>query len=298
MGSSMSGWFSIERDVFEHEFFRKQPFTDLLVWIWMIREASWDDRRVRVGRVMVDLRRGQFAHSRRHLATTWMLTESKVRTLLKEMQDDGMILVETTADFTRITICNYDEYQHGSPAERQPDASRTQTERQPNASPWPKDKETNNLTNIDDGDEAREQSARQSACDLADEVAVACGHDLAFVPPAWCGAANRVEMWLANGWPRDVIMDTVRGVMARKRDGPPDSIAYFEKPIAKAVAMAFKPLPKVVIDNTPETVRVRTQANQSASRSAENILARLEEFDAADCGSGASPSDVRLLSKG
>ncbi len=83
------------------------------------------------------------------------------------------------------------------------------------------------------------------AISLADDIAVMAGHDLKFVPPTWCGAALRVEQWLAAGWSPPLILESVRAQMVRKRDGPPDSIRYFEKGIARAHAAADAPLPKV-----------------------------------------------------
>jgi uncharacterized protein YdaU (DUF1376 family) len=142
-------------------------------------------------------------------------------------------------------------------------------------------------TKIDDGDEAREPLISSEAMDLADELAREVGHDPKFVPPAWCGAAGRIEMWFAEGWTRQIILETVRAVMARKRDGPPGSVQYFEKALAKAHAVNRKPLPQVVIDNTQETVNVRPQADRSTVAAAHRLVERLREWDTpAECGEG------------
>jgi hypothetical protein len=249
---------------------------------------------------MIELGRGELAFATRFLASKWRWSEARVRRFLKRLESDAMVYVQTTRDATHITICNYDKYAFGR---RTDDAQTDAQTDEPATHSRRKEEEPKNLRKIDDdGDDAREPTLRQSALELADEIAVAVGHDLAFVPPAWCGAANRVEMWLTNGWPRELILETVRGVMARKRDGPPDSIQYFEKPIAKAFAQSAKPLPTVVIDSSPEKIHVRTQADRgqhrSVSTSLESILARIEDFDAPGGGGGAGAPDVRLLSKG
>lgn len=85
------------------------------------------------------------------------------------------------------------------------------------------------------------------AMTLADDVAVAVGHDLRFLPPAWCGAAYRTQMWLSSGWNPDFILQCVKAQMTRKRDGPPDRINYFEKGIAEEIARAKAPMPEVKI---------------------------------------------------
>lgn len=94
------------------------------------------------------------------------------------------------------------------------------------------------------------------AIQLADEIAVIAGHDLKFVPPAWCGAAARVQVWLKAGWQPSLIVDNVRAQMHRKRDGPPDRIQYFEKGIAIALARADAPLP-VVKPVEPEVINAK-----------------------------------------
>lgn len=138
----------------------------------------------------------------------------------------------------------------------------------------------------------------REAMALADEIARVVGHDLELVPPAWCGAAARVDMWVKAGWPRALILETVKAVMAHKRDGPPDSVRYFERAIAKAVASSAKPLPRVVIDNTQESVHVqRNDANRSLSQRAAALLA---DFTGPEPGGGpgSGAAVVRLLSKG
>lgn len=149
-----------------------------------------------------------------------------------------------------------------------------------------------------DGGDTREPLISSEAMEIADELAPIAGHDPQFVPPSWCGAAGRVEMWIANGWRRPLILETARAVMAKKRDGPPGSVQYFEKAIAKAHAQTAKPLPKVnVIPG--ETIDVRAgqgpQANRSASAAArdlaDRLVDRIAEWDATG-GCGAVGGNV------
>jgi 5-methylcytosine-specific restriction endonuclease McrA len=144
---------------------------------------------------------------------------------------------------------------------------------------------------------ARPPLIRPEALTLADDIALLCGHDLKFLPPAFCGAAMRVESWLAHGWQREMILAAVAGVLAKRSGKAPDSVNYFEKPIAEFIAKAARPLPEVVIDNTPEKIHVRPEAN-SAVAGADRVLARMQEFDQPAGGGDGSPNNVRLLSKG
>jgi hypothetical protein len=78
---------------------------------------------------------------------------------------------------------------------------------------------------------------------LAGEIAVIAGYELDKVPPQWCGAALHVGRCLREGWPREVILAGVRCCMAKKQDGPPFSVRYFEQEISRQFARMKSPLP-------------------------------------------------------
>lgn len=111
------------------------------------------------------------------------------------------------------------------------------------------------------GGDAREPLVSDAAHSLAAEIAAIAGYPEPIDwPPGWCGAPMRVQTWLNEGWPREVILVAVRESMGRKRDGPPDTVNYFEKAVARAVARQSAPLPKVVTDSSPEVIHA--QADQ------------------------------------
>jgi hypothetical protein len=111
--------------------------------------------------------------------------------------------------------------------------------------------ETETESEIHGGGDARTRAspARSNpdcAMTLASEIAAIVGYpDPQCWPPGWCGAPLRVQAWLADpAWTPDIILATCRAVMARKRDGPPNGVEYFERAIARAVARVGAPLPK------------------------------------------------------
>lgn len=108
---STAGVFAVSRGVFDHAAFANEAFTEREAWIWMIGEAAWKARRVRVGSAVIDLKRGQLAVSTRFAASRWQWSEARVRRFLKRLAADAMVTTQTDAHATRITICNYDEYQ-------------------------------------------------------------------------------------------------------------------------------------------------------------------------------------------
>lgn len=131
------------------------------------------------------------------------------------------------------------------------------------------------------------------AMQMADDIAVVAGHDLKFVPPSWCGAASRVQMWLNHGWPAPLIFESAKAQMHRKRDGPPGSIQYFEKGIATAIARGDVPLPTVV-PFPSETIQVRHgKTSSSITAAADRLIAELEAGS-----SSGSEGASRLLPKG
>ncbi|EJW11264.1 hypothetical protein A33M_3342 [Rhodovulum sp. PH10] len=81
---------------------------------------------------------------------------------------------------------------------------------------------------------------------LADEVAVIAGVGTGQdTPPGWCGAPMTVQSWLGQGASADLIRVAARAAMAGKRDGPPSTIGYFAKPVARELARQSQPLPTV-----------------------------------------------------
>jgi uncharacterized protein YdaU (DUF1376 family) len=89
---------------------------------------------------------------------------------------------------------------------------------------------------------ASSSSISEQAFTLSRTIAKLCGHDEAFIPPAWAGAPLTVQGWLNNGWTAEQIEPACREIMAGS-DDPPAKITYFEKGIARFVARLAKPLP-------------------------------------------------------
>ena len=112
----MSGAVNVARSIFDHAVFADEPKTEREAWIWLIMEASWKPRTRRVGAVVVETQRGQLAASVRFLASAWKWTAPKVQRYLKRLEKMEMIRAQADTGVTVITICNYDQYQHGGQA--------------------------------------------------------------------------------------------------------------------------------------------------------------------------------------
>lgn len=127
-------------------------------------------------------------------------------------------------------------------------------------------KETTSLRSVEEGGGGTRATPlvliSPEAISIADEVAVIAGldpSDRQATPPGWCGAAARVETWLAH-WPRETILAGARAGMSGKRDGPPQSPRYFEKPVARVHLQLSAPIPLI-----PEVSYARVREQRPAT---------------------------------
>lgn len=126
-------------------------------------------------------------------------------------------------------------------------------------------RKTTSLRSVEDGGGGSAREAplvlvTQEAFTIADEIGTIVGLDPEFTPPGWCGAAMQVQAWLAH-WTHNEIIAGVRAGMAGKRDGPPESPRYFEKPIARVHLRLVKPMPKFDLETTYVRAAGKTNRN-------------------------------------
>ena len=125
--TSRAGFIALARGVLDHPIVgARKPYAESEAWLWLLFEAAWRARRVRVtnGRTVgsVGIERGQLSYSRSYMATAWGWSEKRVRTFLNRLETDRMIAPQTGQPQTVITICNYETYQNPETSRgRQPD---------------------------------------------------------------------------------------------------------------------------------------------------------------------------------
>lgn len=128
----MSGFITIERNLFDHEFFDDEPMSEREAWVWMIARAQWKDGRHKVGKDMYGAPRGTFMATLREMQSKFMWrSDTKVRNFLKRLESEGMIERTTVgsrnAPKTHVTICNYNEYQVSERTKNVPETHRERT---------------------------------------------------------------------------------------------------------------------------------------------------------------------------
>ena len=130
---SDNGWISLHRKILEHPFYKeKRKFSKLEAWIDLLLQANHKDNKFILGNEMVEVEKGSFITSELKLMERWGWGKSKLRTFLKMLEDDNMIVKKTDRKKTTITICNYCVYQ-GSDFKNRPPADREQTTSRPRA---------------------------------------------------------------------------------------------------------------------------------------------------------------------
>lgn len=107
---SERGVFAVDRGIFDHPIFAAEPYTEREAWLWMVSAAVWKNCRVRAGRKMISLLRGQLSFSERFLAEKWKWAKTSVRRFLDRLKNEEMVCLLADHDTTVITICNYERY--------------------------------------------------------------------------------------------------------------------------------------------------------------------------------------------
>ena len=106
----MSGVFAVSREIWGHPVFAPEPYTEREAWLWLVGAAVWKASRVRAGRKVVALERGQLVFSERFLVVKWRWSKTRVRRFLERLKNEAMVCLLADREATRITICNYDKY--------------------------------------------------------------------------------------------------------------------------------------------------------------------------------------------
>ena len=123
----MAGYVAISRSLWSDPDFDDGPMSQREAWIWLIAEAAWKPHKVRRNNAIIELQRGQVAHSIRFIAEAWGWHRARVERFLKTLKNRDMIETATETGVSVITICNYDKYQAGEKAAETPVSEKRDT---------------------------------------------------------------------------------------------------------------------------------------------------------------------------
>lgn len=260
----MSGYIAIQRGLLEHPVFKKEPFTEREAWIWLIEEAAWKPKTVRIGDGLFSLKRGELVHACRYMAKAWRWHHLRVWRFLQRLEKCSMIETLAERDATHITICNYDKYQSPRNADETPSETLVKHSRN-------KEEPLNHLTKEIDS-EATHAEVLKIAKVTSDD-------------PFFFGSKHGVDILLERGYSHATICAGASRAMAGKSRPPPWN--YFAKCIESENEQRSQPAKPEIARANPETL------TQTAFRMSESGI-----------GFGARPSlegggdVVRLLPKG
>lgn len=115
------GWIKLHRKIQDHWIYQeKRKFSRYEAWLDLIMLASHKDTKFVLGNELIELSKGSFVTSELKLMDRWGWGKGKVRTFLKLLEDDSMIVKKTDRKKTTINICNYSVYHDGQTENRPP----------------------------------------------------------------------------------------------------------------------------------------------------------------------------------
>lgn len=224
------GWISVERAIFDHDFFATEPMSEREAFIWMIARAAYKDTRHRVGSRMMDVSRGTFYATHREMQRIWRWkSHYRVQKFLVRLEGEGMIEATAGPGKSHITICNYGDYQTFE-AKAKPRQEQSDVERATDTTPVD-DLERPLIAEIAPAVESALPNDAKPREILLNAMRV----DVSGMTDTgkWIGGLG--DMAVAEQWASDLGLTlneqcaVIREVMQRKTDGPPGSFKYFTK---------------------------------------------------------------------
>ena len=103
------GWIKIFRSIRKHWIWKDAE--KLKCWIDILLEVNHADTKVAFGYTILECKRGQSLNSISTWAKRWNVSKKAAYNFLKMLSNDSMVVLESERVSTRLTVCNYDDYQ-------------------------------------------------------------------------------------------------------------------------------------------------------------------------------------------
>ena len=105
----MEGWIKIHRKIKDHWLWSSDH--RLKWWLDILLTVNYSDTKVLIKGNLVECKRGQSVRSLETWAKDWNVTKKTVKEFFELLQKDSMLVYESIQISTRITVCNYEDYQ-------------------------------------------------------------------------------------------------------------------------------------------------------------------------------------------
>lgn len=107
--SSDLGWIKLYRSLLYSDVFQNEKM--LKVFIWCLLKSGHKDKQMRIGKKLVNVKRGQFVFGRAKAAEELGLSQSTVWSYMKELEERKTIKIKSNNKYSLITIENWTSYQ-------------------------------------------------------------------------------------------------------------------------------------------------------------------------------------------
>ena len=107
----MEGWISLHRKIMDHYLWQDKPFTRGQAFIDLLLLANHKQQKVCLGNQIIEVERGEVITSELKLMERWGWSKTKVRSFLKLMIDDKILITKKDHKKTAIKIVGYELYQ-------------------------------------------------------------------------------------------------------------------------------------------------------------------------------------------
>ncbi len=111
MSDVRKGYVSIHREILDHWVWNDKPVSRGQAWVDLILMANYKSQQFSYKDQVIEGKRGTVHRSITYLAERWGWGRDKASRFLRQLEADGMIVLNATTHRTTITIVNYGKYQ-------------------------------------------------------------------------------------------------------------------------------------------------------------------------------------------
>ncbi len=113
---ALIGWLKLHREIRGHWLYpSRRKYTEYEAWLDLLIRTNWQNGKAKIDKTLIEVKRGQFITSQLKLSYDWLWSRTEIRSFLKMLEQDEMIVKQSTSKYTMITICNFESYQDNSP---------------------------------------------------------------------------------------------------------------------------------------------------------------------------------------
>tara|TARA_Y100001963_G_C6741116_1_gene429020 strand:+ start:24 stop:785 length:762 start_codon:yes stop_codon:yes gene_type:complete len=106
------GWISMHRKILKNPIVKmNKSYSRFEAWVWLLLRATYSNQKVVLGSDIYHLKSGEILTSQKKLCKQFNWGNSKLRTFLKLLEKDEMIVVKTNKKLTHLTILKFNELQ-------------------------------------------------------------------------------------------------------------------------------------------------------------------------------------------